>query len=44
MSNQKTGFIAKNVSIPKPIEKDNKKDNIKNWGLDNLYPYFLNYL
>ena len=44
MSNQKTGFIAKNASIPKPIEKDNKKDNIKNWGLDNLYPYFLNYL
>lgn len=44
MSNQKTGFIAKNVSIPKPIEKDNKKDNIKNWGIDNLYPYFLNYL
>ena len=44
MSNQKTGFIAKNISIPKPFEKDNKKDNIKNWGLDNLYPYFLNYL
>ena len=44
MSNQKTGFIAKNISIPKPIEKDNKKENIKNWGLDNLYPYFLNYL
>ena len=44
MSNQKTGFIAKNISIPKPFEKDNKKENIKNWGLDNLYPYFLNYL
>lgn len=44
MSNTKTGFIAKNVSIPEPIEKDNKRDNIINWGVDNLYPYFLNYL
>lgn len=44
MDNKKSQFIAKNISIPTPTEKDNKKDNIINWGLDNYYPYFLNFL
>jgi len=40
----RSSFIAKNISIPKPTEKDNKKDLIVNWGVDNYYPYFLNFL
>jgi len=46
MSDKKmrSSFIAKNISIPKPTEKDNKKDLIVNWGVDNYYPYFLNFL
>ena len=44
MPNLKSSFIAKNISIPKPIEKENKKDHIINWGNDNFYPYFLNFL
>ena len=44
MSKLKTGFIDKKVSIPNPTESDNIKDNIINWGLDNFYPYFLNFL
>ena len=44
MSKLKTGFIQKNISIPSPIENDNEKDNIINWGMDNYYPYFINFL
>ena len=44
MSNKKTGFIQKNINIPDSFEKDNKRDNIINWGNDNFYPYFLNFL
>ena len=44
MSNNKTGFIQKNINIPDSFEKDNKKENIINWGNDNFYPYFLNFL
>ena len=44
MSKLKSSFIDKSVSIPNPIEKDNEEKNIVNWGLDNYYPYFLNFL
>lgn len=44
MSKLKSSFIDKSISIPNPTESDNIKDNIINWGLDNLYPYFLNFL
>lgn len=43
-NNLKSGFIAKNISIPKPTEKANKRKNIIDWGSNNLYPYFLNFL
>lgn len=44
MSKLKSGFIDKSISIPNPTESDNLKENIINWGLDNMYPYFLNFL
>ncbi len=44
MSKLKSGFIDKSISIPNPTESDNIKENIINWGLDNYYPYFLNFL
>lgn len=44
MSKLKSSFIDKSISIPNPTESDNIKDNIINWGLDNMYPYFLNFL
>lgn len=44
MSKLKSGFIDKNISIPNPTESDNLTENVINWGLDNLYPYFLNFL
>ncbi len=44
MSKLKSGFIDKSISIPNATESDNIKENIINWGLDNYYPYFLNFL
>ncbi len=44
MSKLKSGFIDKSISIPNPTESDNLTENVINWGLDNLYPYFLNFL
>ena len=44
MSKLKSGFIDKSISIPNPTESDNIEENIINWGLDNYYPYFLNFL
>ena len=44
MSKLKSGFIDKSISIPNPTESDNLTENIINWGLDNYYPYFLNFL
>tara|TARA_R110000744_G_scaffold143316_1_gene255164 strand:+ start:2252 stop:4045 length:1794 start_codon:yes stop_codon:yes gene_type:complete len=44
MSNKKASFIQKNISIPTPVENDNERYNIIDWGFDNYYPYFLNFL
>ena len=44
MSKLKSGFIDKSISIPNPTESDNLTENVINWGLDNYYPYFLNFL
>ena len=35
---------AKKSQIPTPIEKENKKTLTIDWGLNNLYPYYLNFI
>jgi len=35
---------AKKSSIPVPVEKVNKKTFTIDWGVNNLYPYYLNFL
>lgn len=39
-----SSFAAKKSSIPKATESENTRENFVEWGGNNLYPYYLNYL